>query len=246
MEAITREEKIMSGENLTPITRKEMFLAKAAGMDVETPEPITREEMFLSKIAGGGNAGGGDTTENKLAKVVNRTITELTAKDLEGATKIGTYAFRSCASLIDAEVPYGVTIIEGYAFAYCNNLTNIVLPDSMRVIQGEAFYYCEKLNGVIIPDGVNSIGSSAFSNCKSLTSINIPDGITIIVGYTFSNCTAMQEYDFSKCTSVPTLAGTNAFTGIPSTCIMKIPAALFDEWKAATNWSNFADYMVAV
>jgi hypothetical protein len=56
MEAITREEKIMSGENLTPITRKEMFLAKAAGMDVATPEPITREEMFLSKIVGGGSA----------------------------------------------------------------------------------------------------------------------------------------------------------------------------------------------
>ena len=54
MEAITREEKIMSGENLTPITRKEMFLAKAAGQDVETPTPITREEMFLSKISGGG------------------------------------------------------------------------------------------------------------------------------------------------------------------------------------------------
>lgn len=44
----------MSGENLTPITRKEMFIAKAAGQDVETPTPITREEMFLSKISGGG------------------------------------------------------------------------------------------------------------------------------------------------------------------------------------------------
>ena len=52
MEAITREEKIISGENLTPITRKEMFLAKAAGQNVKTPEPITREEMFLSKIQG--------------------------------------------------------------------------------------------------------------------------------------------------------------------------------------------------
>jgi hypothetical protein len=56
MEAITREEKIMSGENLTPITRKEMFLAKAAGQDVKTPQPITREEMFLSKISSGGGS----------------------------------------------------------------------------------------------------------------------------------------------------------------------------------------------
>lgn len=53
MEPITREEKLMAGVELEPITRKEMFLAKAAGRDIETPEPITREEFFLSKITGG-------------------------------------------------------------------------------------------------------------------------------------------------------------------------------------------------
>lgn len=56
MKAITREEKIISGENLTPITRKEMFLAKAAGQNIQTPTPITREEIFLSKITGGGGS----------------------------------------------------------------------------------------------------------------------------------------------------------------------------------------------
>lgn len=35
-----------------PITRKELFLAKAGGQDVKTPEPITREELFLAKVAG--------------------------------------------------------------------------------------------------------------------------------------------------------------------------------------------------
>lgn len=35
-----------------PITREEMFLAKAAGEDVNIPEPITREEMYLAKAAG--------------------------------------------------------------------------------------------------------------------------------------------------------------------------------------------------
>jgi hypothetical protein len=37
-----------------PETRKEMFLASAAGMAVETPEPVTREEMYLDAIANGG------------------------------------------------------------------------------------------------------------------------------------------------------------------------------------------------
>lgn len=43
----------------SPITRKEHFLAKAAGQDVETPEPITREEMYLDAIASGSGGGGG-------------------------------------------------------------------------------------------------------------------------------------------------------------------------------------------
>lgn len=43
---------------LNPITRKEMFLAAAAGQDIELPTPITRKEMFLAKIAAGGGSGG--------------------------------------------------------------------------------------------------------------------------------------------------------------------------------------------
>ena len=39
---------------IEPITRKEMFMASAAGESVATPTPVTREEYFLSKIGGGG------------------------------------------------------------------------------------------------------------------------------------------------------------------------------------------------
>lgn len=36
--------------DLKPITRQEMFLAKAAGQDVPTLGPITREEYFLKDL----------------------------------------------------------------------------------------------------------------------------------------------------------------------------------------------------
>lgn len=35
-----------------PITREEMYLASAAGYDVDLPEPVTRKEFFLAKLAG--------------------------------------------------------------------------------------------------------------------------------------------------------------------------------------------------
>lgn len=82
MDPITREEQLMAGEQLEPITRKEYFLAKAAGMDVETPEPITREEMFLSMISGGGTGGSGgadwNAKEGEPGYVKNRTHYEET------------------------------------------------------------------------------------------------------------------------------------------------------------------------
>lgn len=47
--------------DLTPITRKEKYLAKAGGQEVTLPPyPITREEMYLEKIA---NGGGGSSTD---------------------------------------------------------------------------------------------------------------------------------------------------------------------------------------
>ena len=46
---------------MKPLTRKEFFMAKAAGQSVPDLEPITREEYFLNQIAesGGGGGGGG-------------------------------------------------------------------------------------------------------------------------------------------------------------------------------------------
>lgn len=43
---------------MKPLTRKEFFMAKAAGQSVPDLEPITREEYFLNQIAESGGGGG--------------------------------------------------------------------------------------------------------------------------------------------------------------------------------------------
>ena len=48
-------------DELTPITREEIFLAKAGGQNVVTPTPITRKETFLQAIIDNGSGGGGGT-----------------------------------------------------------------------------------------------------------------------------------------------------------------------------------------
>ena len=53
MNPITREESLLDGQDLTPITRKEQFIKKIYDKTQEIPEPITREEWFLKKAGEG-------------------------------------------------------------------------------------------------------------------------------------------------------------------------------------------------
>ena len=74
----------------------------------------------------------------------------------------------------------------------------------------------------------------------------IPSSVTSIGVSAFYNCNCIAFYDFTNHTSVPTLSNTNAFTGIAADCEIRVPAALADEWKAATNWATYADHIVGV
>ena len=187
MEAITREEKIMSGENLTPITRKEMFLAKAAGMDVKTPEPITREEMFLSKISGGGSSGGGgsEMTADQLVEGGYAEINLLTA------TKLKTYAFYNDFSVVNVNMPK-VTSIGNGAFYSCSKLALTSLPAGLTSMGDSAFSGCPNLALTSLPAGLTSIGNSAFSGCTGLTSITFKGTLSSIRNAAFSNCTNLK------------------------------------------------------
>ena len=111
-------------------------------------------------------------------------------------------------------------------------------------IGSSAFYNCYSLASVSIPSTVTSIGnSSPFAYCYSLESISIPSTVTSIGASAFNNCCGMAEYHFLA-TTPPTLANVNAFTSIQSDCVIYVPSSKLDDYKTATNWSNYASYMV--
>ena len=164
----------------------------------------------------------------------------------EGVTSIGSNAFQYCYSLTSVTLPDGVTRIDNNAFYQCYSLTSVTLPDGVTRIGDYAFQYCYSLASVTLPDGVISIGPGAFYSCSSLTSITIPGSVTSIGNNAFSGCSGMKYYDFTEHTSVPALSNTGAFSSIPAGCEIRVPAALYDEWIAATNWATYARYIVAV
>ena len=154
------------------------------------------------------------------------------------------YVYQSSVQKI--EIGNGVTSTGNSAFSGCNSLASITIPDGVTSIGNYAFYNCNSLASITIPDGVTSIGDYTLANCTSLASITIPDGVTSIANRIFSGCYCVAFYDFTAYTTVPTLANTNAFTGIPADCQIRVPAALVDTWKAATNWATYADHIVGV
>ena len=129
---------------------------------------------------------------------------------------------------------------------YCNMLKEVYIGDGVTSIGDYAFGYCYSLESITIPNGVTSIDTSSFYNCYAIAKITFPNGVTSISISAFYNCYGMRYYDFSACTSVPALSNTNAFNNLPSDCQMLIPAALYDEWSTATNWSTYADHIVGV
>ena len=158
----------------------------------------------------------------------------------------GNQVLRLCRSLKPITIPDSIKSVGTYAFTSNENADKIVIPDTVTSI-GLAFAdSCLTMTELVIGNGITSIPANFASTCYALTRLTFPAGITSIAASAFANCRGVELYDFTACTAVPTLAATTAFTNIRSTCQIKVPAALADEWRAATNWATYADYIVGV
>ncbi len=156
-------------------------------------------------------------------------------------TSIRNYAFNICYSLKSVVIPNSVTSIGDYVFMSCYTLESVVISNSVTRIGDSSFYYCYSLESVVIPNSVTSIGSEVFNSCYSLISIVISNGATNIRDKAFNLCYSIMKYDFSQCSSVPTLSNVNVFNGINKLAKIIVPDSLYDEWIVA--WSSYANYI---
>lgn len=164
----------------------------------------------------------------------------------KGVPSISDKAFASCYSLTSVFISESVASIGASAFNVCHSLKSVVISEGVKSIGNNAFYCCYSLKSVTIPGSVTSIGSSAFTKCYSLTSMTIPGSVASIGSSAFFSCCGMCYYDFTSCTSIPTLGSSDAFYEISTDCEIRVPAALYDGWIAATNWTSKASQIVAV
>ena len=156
-------------------------------------------------------------------------------------TSIGESAFDKCYSLSSITIPDGVTSIGKSAFYECYSLSSIIIPDGVTSIGNGAFYECYSLSSIIIPDGVTSIGISAFYYCYSLSSITIPDSVTSIDRGAFYYCYGLAHLYFFP-TTPPSVSNSNAFTSIPTDCVIHVPVGSLSAYTSATNYPSSSTY----
>ena len=162
-----------------------------------------------------------------------------------GTMQIDSNAFSDCYSLYAISIPTQIGMIMHFAFNNCHSLQYIGMPEFIGFAGTNMFVNCTSLSSVTIPNGVTSIGVSSFAGCSSLSSVTVPNGITSIGSSAFDSCYSMRVYDFTRCTAIPVLQNTNAFTGISDDCEIRVPTSLYDEWVTANGWTTYANYIKA-
>lgn len=161
-----------------------------------------------------------------------------------GVTSIENYAFNGCSGLASIEIPNSVTKIGSNAFSYCISLTSIVIPNNIKSINPNTFSNCNNLPNIVIPNSVTSIGYGAFSGCSSLISLTIPLNVSTIgrmalqIGEPTNKATITMKGLF------PATIQSDTFNASYLNKIY-VPSASVTQYKNATNWANFADYIEA-
>lgn len=153
-------------------------------------------------------------------------------------TKTGTFIY--CAKLTSVYFPELVQMGQ-YAFSETTKLAYVFFPKVISVAKGA--FQKSGVETIDLPVA-RTIHISAFDQCTKLREIKIPV-CTLLANGALLSCTALEKIFLDGVTAVTTL-GANALNNTPETLKIIVPDALVDSFKAATNWSKYADKIVGV
>lgn len=158
-------------------------------------------------------------------------------------SSIGDAAFRDCSLLTSFEVPSLVTTLGSQAFQNCTSLTTVVLPNGFLSLGNWTLQGCSALANINLPEGMTSLGYTTLRG-TALTSITIPSTMTNITT-AFQYCNSLAEIT-CLATTPPTLNSGGLDHDPSLTRTIYVPAASVDVYKAASNWSNYANIIQAI
>lgn len=170
----------------------------------------------------------GNVSEGQLAKLIGSrtdltsiTVTSGTLNDADwNAIKQNEWALRT---LDLAGATYDTSNLKYVKMLYIDPvpLTTAKLPKGVTVLGIDAFVKCNNLTSIELPASLKKIGLTAFYSCSKLASIT---------------CRA----------AVPPEMSTSVLLDVTSLFEIQVPAKSVDAYQAASEWSNYADKIVAI
>ena len=153
--------------------------------------------------------------------------------------KIPTSAFNGCSSLTSITIPENITTIDSFAFSGCSSLTSITIPENITTIEMFTFSSCSSLASITLNEGLLTIKNDAFENCISLTSITIPSTVTSIGSDGFHDCASLAVMTLLP-TTPPTLGDGDALDGHDINRVIYVPTGTLSAYQNATNWNEYS------
>ena len=192
--------------------------------------------------------------ENSTLSTVGSEAFENVGKDVtefkklvipNSVTAIGDSAFRNCATLENITLSNRVTKFGQYPFAYCSALKRIEIPASVVTLGAYMFYKCNALEEIVFPYdcAITTFPTDCFHSIGGVTSFTVPASVTTIYARVWQNCTALKTL-IMKRAAPPYLANSSAFQGCDALEEIIVPRGCGDAYRAATNWSTYADIIV--
>ena len=157
-------------------------------------------------------------------------------------------------------------------FLNCSNLRSIVVPDSFTTtFSNGCFFGCSSLDTLMIPSSstvyevafaniadtsdrtsltsmrkfdvpsLTAIPPELFNGATQLQSITIPAAVTEIGANAFANCYSLASITFLP-TTPPTVDDANAWTNIPTDCVIHVPTGSLSAYTSASNYPSSSTY----
>lgn len=231
----------------------------------EQTSAISSQESKLIELANAlaGKAAGGGSDIN-IDELVDALITHVSMGTFLGPNyvndridKVGYGAFYEDTTITGFSGA-NVTTVADYAFRGCSKITSMNLPKATKI--GTSALYQINVPNLNLPE-VTTMGTYSFGGGTASQTITLPK-LKIVQSNGFRQNTGLTKVDLGACTniyatgfyncsalatliirteSVCALANTNAFTGCSNLANIYVPDTLVDSYKAATNWTTYAD-----
>ena len=160
----------------------------------------------------------------------------------------GSRMFDRCSALTDDsfDIP-NLIHTNALDFRECTGLTKIPYESQLNYVGDMCFRNC-LIQSANLPN-VTGIGYSSFQDCKSLVRVDV--GVKqrrTLRRDTFNGCSALETCILRADAFLP-MDNISAFVGTPigsGTGYIYVPSTLVDQYKAATNWTVYADQIRAI